>query len=73
MGLDFAKLVKNIIPAQEVIVGGKSSKSSGVPIDVKLKLDPEFSKTLVKVSGILALGIGLGIASGIVISKKRNG
>lgn len=69
--MDLAKILGALIPAQTVMVGGKPTKSSGVPVDVKLAIDPEFKKTLITVVGILSVGIGAGIATGIVISKAR--
>jgi hypothetical protein len=51
---------------------GSKSKSS-LPVDVKLSLDQDFKKTIVKSVTIFAVGTALGIAAGIVISKSKGG
>lgn len=50
------------------IVGGKSD-GKALPVDVRLSLDPDFKKTIIKSVSIAAIGIGAGIAAGIAISE----
>lgn len=68
--------VKNIIKNKSVpynyVVGQKSTGSSPIPFDVKLSIDPDFKKTVIKVGSIFSVGIALGIAAGIYSSKKRS-
>lgn len=64
-------LVGALIPSQSYTVGGKSVKSSGVPVELTLKLDPEFSKTILKATGIIGGSIVLGMAAGYAISDNR--
>jgi hypothetical protein len=63
-------LVGALIPKQSYTVGGKSS-GNNIPVELTLKLDPDFKKTVIKGATILSIGIGLGIASGIVISNNN--
>lgn len=45
-------------------VGGK--QSSGIPMDIRLSLDPDFKKTVLIGTSMLSLGIAVGLA----LSKK---
>lgn len=62
-------IVKNKRIPYNYIVGEKSSGS--LPFDVKLSLDPDFKKTIIKSVTILSIGIGLGTLAGIVISNSK--
>lgn len=64
-------LIGKFIPPQTLTVGGKTSSSSQIPVKVTLNLDPDFKKTLVKSVAILTIGIGAGIATGIIISNSK--
>jgi hypothetical protein len=50
---------------------GTPSTGKSLPFDVKLSIDKDFEKAVTKWVAIGATGIGLGIAAGIIISKKR--
>ena len=53
----------------EYMVGGKE-EGKGLPVDVRLSLDAEFKRTIIKSVFIGSAGIALGIAAGIVISES---
>lgn len=48
-----------------------SQSSTTLPVNVTLKVDPDFKKTIYKTVTIFTVGIALGITAGIYISKKR--
>ena len=71
--MDLLKTITSGRIPYDYIVGGKDTgKSSGVPIDVKLSVDKDFAKVLVKSVSIIAVGIGLGVVAGMAITKKRS-
>ncbi len=49
-------------------VGEKGGKP--MPFDVKLSIDADFKKTVIKSVTIFSLGIAAGIVAGFVITKK---
>lgn len=50
-------------------VGAKDS-GGGIPFNVKLALDTDFKKTLLKAVGIFSIGVAGGIAVGIALKAK---
>jgi hypothetical protein len=52
------------------VIGAKST-SKGVPVDVRLSLDTELQKTVLKTTAIIGTSIFLGVVTGFVISKKN--
>jgi hypothetical protein len=60
---------KKTIPYRYTV--GAKDDGKGLPFDVTLSLDADFKKTIIKAVTIGAVGIGLGIAAGIFISKRR--
>jgi 3-phosphoglycerate kinase len=57
----------NAIP-YNYVVGGKDS---GMNFNVKLSLDPDFKKTILKGVGIFSFALASGIATGIVVAEAR--
>jgi len=53
----FSKILKPF----EYVVGSKDS-GSGVPLNVKLSLDPGFKKTVLTTAGIISTGIVVAVA-----------
>jgi hypothetical protein len=53
------------------VVGAPKGENKGIPVEVKLSLDPDFKRTLVKSVIIASTGIALGIGAGIVISDMN--
>jgi len=70
--LDLGKIVNTItsqrIPANYTVGG----TSKGVPFDVKLSIDPDFKKTIIKGVTIFSGGVAIGIIAGFAIKKARN-
>jgi len=51
------------------VVGGKSSEP--LPVEVTLKLDPDFKRSLLTATSILGVSIAVGVAVGVAASKRR--
>lgn len=51
-------------------VGTKDS-GGGIPFSVKLSIDEDFKKAVIKSVTIFSIGVGAGIAAGIVIRKVK--
>lgn len=49
-------------------VGGPASKP--LPVELTLKLDPDFKKTVIKSVCILSAGVVIGVATGVAISSR---
>lgn len=62
--------ISKAIPYNYVV--GSKSESSGLPVNVKLSVDPDFKKALIKMAAIFTIGIGTGVAVGIAVAKKRS-
>lgn len=61
--MDLTTLIKNIIPSQDIVIGGKTVKSTGgIPVDVRVRFDPEFTKTILKGAAYIGTGIAVGMA-----------
>jgi hypothetical protein len=73
MAVDIKKIISQIagmaIPEQTYTVGGKSSP--GLPVDVRLKLDPQMEKTILKTAGIVAGGLAIGVAVGLIVTHRK--
>jgi hypothetical protein len=53
-------------------VGGKTSTSTGgTPLNIQLKLDPNFQRVLVNTTLVVTVGIGVAIVAGFIITKKK--
>jgi hypothetical protein len=64
--------VKTLVKNKRIPYNYKvGEKSSAMPFDVKLSIDQDFKKTLLKAVSIFSLGVAGGIATGIVISKFK--
>lgn len=67
-----SKIAGALIPSQTYTVGGKSSASSKLPVELTLKIDPDFKKTLLIGTALMGIGVGVGVGIGIVnASTKR--
>lgn len=72
MATTLEKLIASVIPSQNIVVGGKTVKqSAGIPVDVRISLDPEFGKTLVKGAAFLSFGIAVGMIGREVVRKSK--
>jgi hypothetical protein len=47
------------------------SKSSGIPVNVNLQIDPNFKRVVYNTAGIISLGILAGILAGVIYNKKK--
>lgn len=54
----------------DYIVGQKSTTSSGFPVNVNVKFDPDAKRTFIKIAAIVGLGMA-SIGVGIAMSKRR--
>lgn len=61
-------LLKKAIPYTYKI--GSKTGESGIPMNVKVSIDTDFKKTVIKGISILSGGIALGIIAGFLITKK---
>lgn len=50
---------------------GNKLPSKGVPVDVRLSLDPELQKTVLKTTAIIGTSLFLGVLAGFAISKNK--
>jgi hypothetical protein len=64
-------LVKTAISGRASTAYKVGGKPSGIPFDVKLSLDQDFKKTVIKGVTIFTGGVCLGIAAGIIISNSK--
>lgn len=53
----------------EYVIGSKTV-SKGVPVDVRLSLDKDLEKTVMKTTAIIGTSIFLGVLAGFTIAKK---
>lgn len=71
-GLMRATNTSNALNAFSYILGQKADgTSNGVPVDVTVGIDADLQKTVFASVGILTVGIGIGIAAGIFIAKRK--
>jgi hypothetical protein len=50
---------------------GSPSSGKPMPFDVKLSIDPDFKRTIIKCVTIGTIGLGIAVATGIVLSKRK--
>jgi hypothetical protein len=64
----------NLTNVFDYIIGTKSTGGTnigGVPINVKVSLDPDLKSTVLKTTGIIGFSLFLGVVTGIYIADKK--
>jgi len=61
--------VINGLTKQSYTVGGPASKP--LPVELTLKLDPDFKKTIIKTALIFSAGVAIGVGTGVAVSGMR--
>lgn len=68
-----SNIFQNIGIPYNYTVGGPTSPSTvnGIPVNVRLSLDPQFQKTVMNVATILGATVGGGILVSALFSKRK--
>lgn len=65
--MDLTNLINTTVP---YVVGSKTA-SSGLPVNVKVSIDPDLKKSLFKIAAMFTVGVGIGVAVGVACSKPK--